>query len=181
MTASLIVAGTIIDELFNGVITMITLTKDVHPPQNIGLIDRLIRLLIGAVLIGTSYYYVAHMDQVASVWDVWGTYAILIAIYPIMTGMLGWDPFYAALHMRSCGDAGRNQAGTLPYQVEAMFGHTPKYTESDSERSLGSTHDEAKEHPHHKIWRVDEDPILYPDDKAWHRYFMRRRVRGAER
>lgn len=160
---------------------MITLTKDAHPLQNIGLLDRVIRLLIGAVLIGTSYYYVAHMDQVASVWDVWGTYAILIAIYPIMTGMLGWDPFYAALHMRSCGDAGRNQAGTLPYQVEAMFGHTPKYTESDSERSLGSTHDEAVEHPHHKIWRVDEDPILYPDDKAWHRYFMRRRVRGAER
>jgi hypothetical protein len=154
-------------------ITMITLSEKAHPKQNIGLIDRLLRLFIGAALIGAAYYYSAYVDLVARIWDVWGSFSMMIALYPIFTGMLGWDPFYALFHVRSCSITGRNQCGTLPYQVKAMFGHAPKYTESETEHSLESCHDEPVEHPHHKVWRVDEDPILYPDDKAWHSYFLR--------
>ena len=156
---------------------MLTRTEKAHPRQNIGLIDRMLRLLIGAALIGVAYYYSAYDDLAARIWDVWGSYSMMIAVYPILTGMLGWDPFYALFRARSCGDSGRNQCGTLPYQMEAMFGHAPKYTDSETERSLGGSHDDPVEHPHHKVWRVDEDPILYPDDKDWHRYFMRRRVK----
>jgi hypothetical protein len=87
---------------------------------------------------------------------------------------MGWDPLYALLHVRTCSDTGRHQSGSMPYQIVTMFGHTPKYTESDRERSLGSTHEEPEEHPHHKVWRVDQEPAIYPDDKAWHRFFTRK-------
>jgi hypothetical protein len=156
---------------------MLTLTKNAHPIQNIGLVDRVIRLLIGAALIGTSYFYVAHLHQMVEVWATWGTYAILIAIYPIMTGMLGFDPLYTLFHVRTCGDTGRHQSGTLPYQMVTMFGHTPKYTEFDGERSLGSTHEEPIEHPHHKVWRVEQDPEIYPDERAWHGFFAGQETR----
>ncbi len=159
---------------------MLTLTKNAHPIENIGLVDRVIRLLIGAALIGTSYYYVAHLNQVAGVWDMWGTYAILFAIYPLMTAMLGWDPLYSLFRVRTCSDAGRHQSGSMPYQIVTMFGHTPKYTESNRERSLGSTHEEPKENPHHKEWHDrDQGPALYPDEKAWHRFFTRKSARGS--
>ena len=156
---------------------MLTSTEKAHPTQNLALIDRVLRLLIGAALIGGAYYYSAFDDVAARIWDVWGSISTMISVYPILTGALGWDPFYALFHVRSCGDSGRNQCGTLPYQVEAMFGRAPKYTESETERSVGSTHNQPVENPHHKVWRVDEEPMLYPDDKAWHRYFMRRRMK----
>ena len=156
---------------------MIMPSENAHPKQNIGLIDRVVRLLIGATLIGTAYYYSAEKDLAARLWDVWGSYSMMIAFYPIITGMLGWEPFYALFRVRSCGGSGRNQCGTLPYQVEAMFGHAPRYTESETEHSLEACHDDPVEHPHHKVWRIDQEPMLYPDDRAWHRYFMRLKLK----
>ena len=143
--------------------------------------DRSLRLLIGAALIGAAYYFSAYQDVAVRIWDVWGSFSTLIAIYPILTGMLGWDPLYALLHIRSCGTSPRNQCGTLPFQVKAMFDHVPKYTESETEHSLESCHDEPMERPHHKIWRVDEAPILYPDDKDWHGYFARKHIKESAR
>ena len=156
---------------------MIMSTENAQPKQNMGLVDRVLRLLIGAALIGTAYYFSAYRDVAARLWDVWGSYSTIIAVYPILTGMLGWEPLYALFRVRSCGTSGRNQCGTLPFQIKAMFDHVPKYTESETEHSLESCRDEPMEHPHHKIWRVDEDPILYPDDKDWHGYFARKSIK----
>ena len=157
---------------------MITRSEKAHPKQNIGLIDRVSRLIVGAILISTAYYFSAYEDLAARIWDVWGSFSMMIALYPIFTGMLGWDPLYALFQVRSCSISGRNQCGTLPYQVKVMFGHIPEYTESESEHSLESSRDEPFEHPHHKVWRVDVEPVLYPDDKAWHRYFTRKGAKG---
>lgn len=158
---------------------MLTLTKNAHPIENIGLVDRVIRLLLGAGLIGTSYVYLAHLQQQLGVWDIWASYAILFSIYPMMTAMLGWDPLYALFNVRTCGDTGRHQSGSMPYQIATMFGHTPKYTESDRERSLGSTHEEPEQHPQHKVWHdVDQGPAIYPDDKAWRRFLTREGRKG---
>ena len=149
---------------------MLTLAEKSHVVENMGLIDRAVRLLFGIALLGITYYYAVHSDVKYSMFEF---YSIAIALYPIFTGMFGWDPVYAMLHARTCGDSGRHQCGTLPYQMKAMLGLAPKYCETDAEHSLESCHDEAEEHPRHKVWRVDPEPMLYPDDKAWHRFVTR--------
>ena len=149
---------------------MITLAEKSHVVQNMGLIDRVVRLLLGVALVSGSYYFAVHTDAKS---EVIASLGFLISLYPIFTGMFGWDPFYEMIHGRTCSDSGRNQCGTLPYQLKAMTDHAPKYCESDAEHSLESCHDEAEEHPHHKVWRVDEDPILYPDDRDWKAYMHR--------
>lgn len=100
---------------------------------------------------------------------------MLVSIYPLMTTMLGQDPFYNLAGIRSCNDSGRNQCGTFPYQVKAAMGHTPRYSDAEDERSLESTHNEAKGKPHHKTWKVDRDPILYPDEKTMEQFTERER------
>lgn len=154
---------------------MITLAEKSHVVQNMGLIDRALRLLIGVALLGVSYYYAIHSGMKFEIFEF---YSFAIALYPVFTGMFGWDPFYALFNGRSCSDTGRHQCGTLPYQWKVLMGHAPKYCESDTEHSLESCHDGAEEHPHHKVWRVDEEPMLYPDDKAWRGYFKRNPSKG---
>ena len=152
---------------------MITLAEKSHVVQNMGLIDRAARLLIGVALLSVSYYYAIHSSVKFEVFEF---YSFAIALYPIFTGMFGWDPLYALFNGRTCSDSGRNQCGTLPYQWKAITGHAPKYCDSDAEHSLEACHDEPEEHPHHKVWRVDEEPMLYPDDKAWRGYLRRKQT-----
>jgi hypothetical protein len=139
--------------------------------QNVGLIDRLARLLLGAAIMVWAYYSFANTASASSAWL---TYSYAIALYPIFTGMLGWDPVYALFRGRSCSDSGSHLCGSLPYQAKALFGVEPRYCDTDADRSLEACHDEPAAHPRHKVWRVDVDPVLYPDDRAWHRYFTRR-------
>ena len=156
---------------------MTTLAEKSHVTQNMGFMDRAVRLFIGVIIMGFAYFIgmsgVTGANLGSHEWNVWGSYAMVIALYPILTGMLGWEPLYAMFGVRGCDDAGRNQCGTLPYQFKALIGHSPKYCESDAEHSLEACHDEPEDHPHHKVWRVDEEPMLYPDDRAWHKYFVR--------
>ena len=75
--------------------------------------------------------------------DVVSAIAILLAVYPLMTTMMGWDPIYQLFGARSCSiEGGRNQCGTLPYEVDAALGHKPQPTEGyEYDRSLtGSRH-----------------------------------------
>ena len=157
---------------------MITTSEKAHALQNMGLIDRVLRLLIGVALVSVSYYFVVHAGVKT---EMYAAYLFAVSLYPIFTGMFGWDPLYAAFNGKTCGDSGRNQCGTLPYQWMAMLGRAPKYCESDAEHSLEACHDEPEEHPRHKVWRVDEEPMLYPDDKAWHRYFRRKQPPGGSK
>jgi len=152
---------------------MITLAEKSRVVQNTGFIDRIIRLIVGVALLGSSYYYAVHTGVRV---EEFATYFFALSLYPIFTGMFGWDPLYALFHGRTCSDTGRNQCGTLPYQWKAMMGHAPKYCDTDAEHSLEACHDEPIEHPHHKVWRVDEEPIMYPDDKAWRGYLRRKQT-----
>lgn len=157
---------------------MTILAEKSHATQNIGLIDRVLRLVIGVAMITTAYYYTAYANLPAESWDPLGSYTMLAAIYPLLTGMLGWEPLYALFSVRSCSDSGRNQCGTFPYQWKSLIGHAPKYCESDAEHSLEACHDEPGDHPRHRIWRVDHEPMLYPDDKEWHGYFENQKRKG---
>lgn len=85
--------------------------------QNMGWFDRALRFVLGLGLI------VAALVNLESSEDV-GVYAYLmiIAIYPMMTAILGWDPFYHLGHVKSCEISGRNVCGTFPFEVEAALG-----------------------------------------------------------
>ena len=56
---------------------------------NILLVEDIIRLLVGATLIGLVMYGV----QVVPVW------LALVAVYPIVTAIIAWDPIYAAFRL----------------------------------------------------------------------------------
>lgn len=143
----------------------------VHPIQNLGPVDRVLRFGGGVLIVGSIvlFWEMKHAWLPLPVM----VYATAIAIYPILTGLVGWDPFYALFNIRSCGDNGRNQCGTFPYQLRALMGRAPQYCDSDDERSLEACHDEPGERPHHRSWRVDQEPMLYPDDKTLDEYVKR--------
>ena len=50
---------------------------------------------------------------------------LLLAVYPLMTCVMGWDPFYHFVGFRTGDEAGRNVTGTFPYQVDAAMGNNP--------------------------------------------------------
>lgn len=150
---------------------MMLSAQHARPIQNMGLVNRLVRFLMGA---GILAYFVLFYAMNHPVWTLgWQVAAVAVSIYPILTAMVGWDPFYALFNVRSCNDSGRNQCGTLPYQIKAMLGHAPKYCDIDTEHSLEACHDEPEERPHHAMWRVNQKPMIYPDEEDWDDYFKR--------
>lgn len=147
---------------------MSILAENVHPWQNMGVVNRLVRFLIGFSILGYFVLYYA-MNHPAFTLG-WQVFAVALSIYPILTAMAGYDPFYALFDVRSCNDTGRNQCGTIPYQIKCMFGHAPKYCDTTSEHSLAACHDEPEEHPHHETWKVNQKPMIYPDEADWDDY-----------
>ena len=105
--------------------------------QNLGLADRVLRLIIGISLLGGA---IAHMQMNGNVVSAWHALAGLVSVYPFLTGIVGWDPLYSLLRVRTCSLTGKNQCGTFPYEVDAALGHNPK-PEKDFDHSLtGSRH-----------------------------------------
>lgn len=149
--------------------------------ENIGLVDRVVRFAVGVTLLGVGLVYLVRTPELftTSLRETLALVAIMISVYPIMTAVLGMDPLYQRLHVRSCGDSGINVCGTFPYQMRAAFGKAPRYCEVDDERSLEACHTEPREAPHHAVWRVDMDPILYPDEADWKAFAKREREKKA--
>ena len=107
--------------------------------QNIGLADRFIRFFGGGALLSWG-----ALSLVLDSSPVWATIAILLAVYPLMTTVMGWDPFYQLFGTRTCSlEGGRNQCGTFPYEMEAAVGHNPQ-PESDYDHSLTGSRQETK-------------------------------------
>lgn len=155
---------------------MVTLSANnsQHVLQNMGLIDRVARFLLGGGIL--AYLVVYHEMKHPSISLGWQTVLVAASIYPLVTALIGWDPFYALFHTRSCSLTGRNQCGTFPYEVKAIVGHAPKFCDcSDDqcvEHSLEACHDTAEEPPHHATWRVDREPMIYPSDAQLSAYFV---------
>ncbi|MBO1923050.1 DUF2892 domain-containing protein [Thiomicrorhabdus sp. 6S3-12] len=57
--------------------------------MNVGLVDRIIRILIGALLIALSYF-----DIIGA----WG----YIGVIPLVTGLIKWCPLYTLLGIQTC-------------------------------------------------------------------------------
>lgn len=108
------------------------LVNQIRVLQNLGWLDRTIRVVVSMALIGAGAFS-------ASSGLAWPTYALLFAIYPLLTGIIGYDPVYSQFKIRSCGLAERNQCGTFPYEIDAALGHHP-IPGSDIEHSLEHSH-----------------------------------------
>jgi len=116
-----------------------TLAKlsEVH---NLGLIDRVARLLLAVVLIGGAITSILNRSVVT-----WQVTIVLFAIYPLMTGMLGWDPLYSVGHTKTCDLSNHNRCGTFPYQIDAILGHNPISDKGyEYDHSLTASHHESR-------------------------------------
>lgn len=104
--------------------------------QNVGLLDRGLRLVLGAFLLGAP---AMHLVMYGGVFTWWHGLSMLLSVYPGMTGWLGWDPLYQGIHYKTCDSSDRNRCGTLPYQVDAALGNNP-VPENDYDHSIAGSH-----------------------------------------
>ncbi len=109
--------------------------------QNEGAVDRVVRNLIGWGLIG-----VAVVDLLRGSSFSWHGYAILIALYPLFTSMLGWDPIYQMMHARSCNVEGKdNRCGSFPYEVTSVVGKSHPCNSDENCTVYGTEEQETKQ------------------------------------
>jgi hypothetical protein len=111
------------------------------PAENIGLVDRMVRFFGGGALMTFGV-----MSALLSGHDVISAIAILLAVYPLMTTIMGWDPVYQLVGARTCTvEGGRNQCGTLPYELDSALGHEPKPDDGyDYDHSMTGSHHPPK-------------------------------------
>lgn len=63
--------------------------------RNLGVIDAMLRILLGAGLIGVALY------QPGTGYDWLGW----VGVVPLLSGLLSWCPLYSILGIRTCGSA----------------------------------------------------------------------------
>jgi hypothetical protein len=83
--------------------------------QNVGIIDRTIRILVGLGMIGAWFFY-----PIESV-SLWFVALPLLGIAPLLSGILGWCPIYALFGTKTCGTDEHNTCGTYPDQLSHLF------------------------------------------------------------
>ncbi len=96
---------------------MHTLHQSIGPVQNLGWLDRTVRLIVGAALMAVALLEVGQGSPLG-----WQAYLPIIAAYPLFSGLFGWDPLYAAGHIKSCDTSSHNKCGTYPFEVESAMG-----------------------------------------------------------
>lgn len=104
--------------------------------QNMALSDRLLRWILGTILLGAP---VVNLVLFEGKFGIWHGAPMLLSIYPFLTGYLGWDPFYQMTSYKTCGRSEKNQCGTIPFQIDAALGHRP-ISNADHDHSLGGSH-----------------------------------------
>lgn len=82
--------------------------------QNVGAIDRTIRGIVGAGMMGAWFFYPV---EIVSLW--FATLALVGALV-FFSGILGWDPFYAMLGKKTCGQDQAHMCGAYPDQLSQL-------------------------------------------------------------
>jgi hypothetical protein len=117
-------------------------TKRTRVIENIGWLDRGIRIMIGTVLVAVPLTIMTikapGLEDGATV-SGWLYVVMLLALYPFWTTAIGWDPIYSLFNIRSCGGSEKNPCGTLPYELDAAVGNRP-IPDSDVVHSLETAH-----------------------------------------
>jgi hypothetical protein len=102
--------------------------------QNTGLADRILRAVLATLMLGIPAFDLVVNEAVVT----WHGISMLLAVYPALTAILGWDPFYQLGNAKTCDTSDRNRCGTLPFEVSAAMGHDPK-CQSDYDCHLEET------------------------------------------
>ncbi|MDH5546512.1 MAG: DUF2892 domain-containing protein [Gammaproteobacteria bacterium] len=97
--------------------------RDYFVEQNIGVIERCLRVVLGFAMLGYPYYLII---QPGATVEMWQSVLMVLSVYPCITGILGCDPMYTMFKVRTCSVNGRNQCGSFPYQIDALLGRDPK-------------------------------------------------------
>ena len=101
--------------------------------QNLGMLDRSIRFILGCVMLGVPFYMMTQVGQPAEQLYNW---SMLLSIYPFLTAVTGCDVLYKPFHIKSCDLSRRNKCGSFPFELDAWFGRDP-VPEDDTEHTLG--------------------------------------------
>lgn len=101
---------------------MTQLTEKWRVIENLGFMDRIIRMMAGVFLLAPIILTVVQDKAVG-----WELYTTLLSFYLLLTSMMGWDPFYAMSHTRSCGLSERSPCGTFEYEAKAAMGRHPDH------------------------------------------------------
>ena len=109
--------------------------KSIGVVQNIAWYERVVRVVAGALMIAGPIFLMSTEMQVAP----WMSYVMLVAIYPLLTGIMGFDVLYTLLGVKTCGTSNRNQCGSFPFEVDAALGHNP-ISHSQISNELGHSH-----------------------------------------
>lgn len=86
--------------------------------ENLGVIDRTLRLIIGFSLIVPL---IVTINVLSPALMSGLPFAIVAMFYLLLTGMMGWDPFYALVNKKSCGGSRWNSCGSYAHQLRTLF------------------------------------------------------------
>jgi hypothetical protein len=118
------------------------LKKQFRIIENMGWLDRIIRMMMGTALLVVPIIILSmkamRLDEGGSV-SGWWYVAMLVSLYPFWTSSIGWDPVYKLFNVRTCGGSEKNPCGTFPYEVDAAVGHHP-IPDSEVVHSLTAAH-----------------------------------------
>lgn len=103
--------------------------------QNMGWLDRVLRVLAGIAMLGYPFFLLVTTESAPAQWPF---YSMILSVYPWLTGIIGVDPIYKVFGIRTCDNAGRNACGTFPYEVDAALGNKP-ISKSEEEHSLADS------------------------------------------
>lgn len=99
---------------------MQALRKKLGVVQNLGWLDRSLRMIVGWIVIA-----IAYVDLYQGAMFGWHAYAIVFSVYPILTALFGWDPLYSFKGVKTCDTKDSNRCGTFPFEIQSAMGHHP--------------------------------------------------------
>ncbi len=100
--------------------------------QNLSMFERMMRFVLGVVMIGVPY---ALLTQTGGIVNDVLSWSMVLSTYPFITSIIGLDPLYRLFKIKTCDVSDRNRCGSFPFQVDAFVGRHPM-PEDDMEHTL---------------------------------------------
>lgn len=103
---------------------------------NLGPLNRWFRIMLGIVLLDVA---IAHLQMDGSV-VTWTVYVAWFALYPLITGLLGWDYVHDLIGSKTCDIADRNWGRIFSYKIDTTLKSNRMANNDYGHRLVGSHH-----------------------------------------